>query len=196
MRKRKQQSRPQYDLRETRAHIRDAYDLIAKLLAKVRSLPPLQPDGSSDCPDAEELYAQREEIERKLRGWVDLLRQHLGLVVKEIQRCKLNSNVIEAATTDLNHDDPKHAFTEAEAAQAREYARWARLRQEILEFLEEAEEALQEAAWHPRFPGVPHRPQTVPEILTPLPVAKEDPESQYHPIDTEVRRLLDMGPLP
>lgn len=118
MRKRKQQSRPQYDLRETRAHIRDAYDLIAKLLAKVRSLPPLQPDGSSDCPDAEELYAQREEIERKLRGWVDLLRQHLGLVVKEIQRCKLNSNVIEAATTDLNHDDPKHAFTEAEAAQA------------------------------------------------------------------------------
>jgi len=193
MRTRKQQYRPDYDLGRTHEHIRDAYGLIEDLGQKIHQLPPLKPDGSSDRPDAQERYDQKEEVQSKLHGCVDLLRQHLGLIEKEIQRCKLNKDVIEAATTALHHDDPKHAFTEAEAAQAREYARWVHLRQELLELLEEAAKALQEAGKCPEFPGLSRWYR---EKLEPLPIAKEDEEDQYHPIDAEVRRLLDMGPLP
>lgn len=192
MRPRRQRYRPEHDLLTTSDHIRDGYHLIEELRQKIKNLPPLYFDGSSDCPDAQERYDQKSEVQSKLSGCVDLLRQHLGLIEKEIQRCRLNSTVIEAATTALNHDNPKHAFTEAEAAQAREYARWVRLRLEVREFLKEAAAALQEANRRPEFPGLSRWYR---EKLDPLPIAKEDEEDQYDPIDAEVRRLLDLGPL-
>jgi hypothetical protein len=197
MRRRHRRDRAQLDLGRLDTLLEETKAAVKELVEKVRSLPRVEHDGSSQCPFAEELYAKKEETEKSVQGLMILLRQYLGVVLKKIERCRRNIQVIEASTTALNNDEPRREFSDAEAEQAAEYNRFVGNRDAILEVLEFVDEAMEEASAK-KFPGrIPRQWPYMPEALTPLPIITVDGESETHqsPLDRELSDLLSLGPL-
>lgn len=101
-------------LTDAEQHLGGVSSLIAKLQSAATSLPEVAPDGSSECPFAGELYAQKEELERRLLGAVASLRRHLEAVEEELQRCKEKLKVISQDKSQLAFDEAIDQYAQAE----------------------------------------------------------------------------------
>ena len=94
MSERRQKQKKENDKRNSEAEWAQAVSRVRELiteLEKVASyLPAVEDDGYSECPFAEELYANKEEAQTKLAECLVSLRAMLNAIDQELTRCNGN----------------------------------------------------------------------------------------------------------
>lgn len=93
---------------------------VEQLERALQSLPRVDEKGSSDCPVAENLYAEKEELEAKLSSAAPALRAYLAGLQQECKRCQNNLNKIRAGAGQVSTSGVADALDSA--AQAAEDA--------------------------------------------------------------------------
>jgi chromosome segregation ATPase len=126
--------------------------LVEELSSKTRELPKVEEDGSSECPFAEALYAQKDESIEKVEKELQELHGYLSLVEQEIARCEGNLQRINADAGSLNLDEAKDKYRVAIRSQESEYNNAVRQRKALIDLIARAEEALA-LARAKAFPG-------------------------------------------
>ena len=122
-----------------------------KLIPGFRS-PKVNEDGHSECRSAEQLYADKEEIQSTVQAQYKQLHEYLKAVDDEIKRCKNNLVVISANEEKINLDEVRKHYSDAEVKLAAQYKRYIRMRDDIQRTIKLVDKAIQEAA-SKRFPG-------------------------------------------
>ena len=140
-------------LRETRV-------CIAALSEAIRVLPAVDDDGQSACPVAERLHCQMERHMEALQGCKGELHRRLAETQAEIRRCEKNRSIVADHQCRLRGADARDHYASADESLARQYSIHLQSRDEILEVLEEVDNAL-EASYGRLFPG--RKPQDCPE---------------------------------
>ena len=149
-----------------------ARQLAADLEHKGAVLPPVNNRGESECPHAEKLYASARRVELGLERLRELIHTSLGDLEREIAAMQGQRNVIAAGRDRLLLEGTREHFRAAENAQEERIEQVIALRDEALETLALADQALRRAAekrWplgEPRdeygnVPGSAPRPRTV-----------------------------------
>ena len=145
---------------------------ISKLRAAVQVLPEVNGEGHSECPFAQELYAEKERREAEVQAKVGLLHEHRWVVRAEIGRCERNLGTISGHASQLNSDGPRSHYAQAESQLETQLERWRQMLDRIEELIRDAEAALSEASAKP-FPGgtsdVPAPPLTPPTSVPSIP---------------------------
>jgi hypothetical protein len=136
----------QVNLLEVESFLSTARSDAEALLQVVRSLPEVDAQGKSDCPFAEEMYAKKNESEKKVCGDLDILRQHQADVKRLMDACKNDLIVVAAREDQLNSDSARAHFTEAEVKLAALYRRCRKLLVRIKLTIEFVQQALAEAS--------------------------------------------------
>ena len=77
-------------------------EIVDQLDSTMTKLPYVDENGSSECPWAEDLYAQKEELEAELTFEVEKLRYYMPELEKRVSRCEKNLQRIEADSARLN----------------------------------------------------------------------------------------------
>lgn len=126
--------------------------LVEELLAATGQLPHVEPNRESDCPFAEKLYFEKQEVEQRAIVHQATLYESLADVKQQVARCGNNLVVISAGETSLHQDELKRDFTEIEASQAAEYHHFVRLQDELQEAIASVQEALAKSLQQ-QYPG-------------------------------------------
>jgi hypothetical protein len=145
--------------------------LIFALHNKMRGLPPVDNQGHSECPFAEDLFSAKEQVAEKLGLRLKTLREYRTAVEQEVERTRRNLAVLSDGAHALHSPDVATPFRKAEFSQEAEARRAADQLHRIQEMIPAVERALQIAATK-RFPGRKPRPP-VPHGGTPNPTAGE-----------------------
>ena len=93
---------------------------IKELEAKM-ALPLVEPDGDSDCPFAEHLYAQKEEAEAKLVHTMSWFEDLLPVLDRKVERCRRNRSLVHSHAEMLNGVDPKKKYESAKRGLQQQY---------------------------------------------------------------------------
>lgn len=133
-------------------HAESLKALAEELVRAVRQLPRVEPDGTSECSFAEELYAKKEELEQQLRTRYGVLHSDLQFVESEIQRCKNNLVVVRARHDQLNGDRAREQFSQAEVELSDYYERCVQTRDRVQEAIQFVQGIL-DAAASKKYPG-------------------------------------------
>lgn len=126
--------------------------LLEELTSKVRVLPKVDQEGNSECPFAEELYAQKDECMEKVERESHKLQHYLVLVEEEIARCRANLERISADASSLTLKEPKERYAVAKRSQESQYNSAVRQRKALLDLIFKTEEVLA-LARSKSFPG-------------------------------------------
>lgn len=163
-------------------------------LKRAMSLPYVENDGSSECPDAETLYAEKEQLEAQVTADVEVLKGHRVELKKEIQRSEKNLQQLEADQGKLNRLEPSQCYAEAIKAQQQQLRRLIQDRDAVYIVLAEAEAVLKVSRTR-KFPGrVPQKKFGFPSTT---PSSSQSPSSQSPTggLGNELNELLSLGPL-
>ena len=172
---------------------------IQELEQKQSQLPVVEEDGSSECPFAEELYAQKEEAEQKV---IERLEHQRTVCLPAIETAlawrkgQLDSVLADGAR--LLTAGPQDGYHQAEGEAERELATLRRAKQETLEVISRAEQALQRSM-KKKFPGGPPRGSYRPGLPPPPPRsgAGVPPRGRAAPTAPPpgITDLINMGPV-
>ena len=163
-------------------------------------LPHVEPDGSSECPFAEALYAKKERLWDRLVQDLPRLNGWLRQTDAEIARCRRNLSRLLSDSSRLSLEEASTLYSEAEDAQAAEYSLWKDCRSRVAESIGRVTAALA-AAGSKRFPGKEPQESPGPLMLSAssYPDPSESPsgsdDQQSSGLTLEVRDLLSLGPL-
>ena len=157
--------------------------LTRKLQDAVAALPKVAPDGSSECPFAEALYARKEELEPQLSGQVNLLQGHLEALEKKLRRCRERLSVIRRDKSQLASHGAIDEYSQAEREQRKKCLALARQRIALLRVIGQARAALA-ASRSKKYPG--KKPGNNPASAINLPLFR--PQSQQRHLGS-ARRL-------
>ncbi|MDD5135638.1 MAG: hypothetical protein PHP01_09560 [Phycisphaerae bacterium] len=163
---------------------------IAELAQKISQLPKVEQDGSSECPFARQLYADKEEAQKKVQCCLEKLNEYGSWVQSEIARCKNNLAVITAHENQLNNDRPREYFSDAETQLAALYNRLVQLAQKIQEAIRNIQQALEQAS-QKQYPG--DVGQQIPSFqMPPLP---GDSNLSQPDFDAQLKQMFSIGPI-
>ena len=137
---------------ELRAYLDSVLRTVEQLEGAVQSLPRVDDMGSSECPFAEDLYAQKEELEAALGQDVAMLHGYLAALQDEVARCEKNLERIRTDAGSLTVPEALDAYRTAEDAQNDEYYQAVTDRDAIVLVLPRAEAALQVSRSR-KYPG-------------------------------------------
>lgn len=152
--------------------------LAEELLRAANSLPEVSEDGGSECPFAEELYADKEEKQRELEGRFQQLHVYKQAVEELISKCD-NDLVVVASHQDRIHGDKaREHYSQAEVELAAKRRQFLKTRLEIEEMIKKVDQALRESV-SKRYPG--KIPQKWPGIWSDSDVPPDD--DVLHPIE-------------
>jgi hypothetical protein len=95
--------------------------LVAELRGKEEVLPKVDPDGSSECPFAEDLYRAKADAQQAVMEKLNVARSLLEREQKEQKRCETNLQRIEGDMAKLNEVVAKQAYGVSLGLQEQEY---------------------------------------------------------------------------
>ena len=169
---------------------------IKELQSKASSLPIVEEDGSSECPFAEDLYAQKEEAEDKLRDLLSDLNGQIPLLTDDIARHRRNLKQISADKEKLTTPQPKGSYSSAEQQLQSDLHVALRIQERFRDILKRAKLALEIAATQ-TFPGrKPQRKGFSPGASAPAsPVPLRGPVTVMPPPVTFPGGGLPAGPI-
>lgn len=116
------------------------------------SLPKVDQDGHSECPFAEDWYANHEELRKKVQKRLPELHECLTVVAEQIRKYGNDLAVVSTHKDQLNRDRPRSHFSEAEAELAALYKRHLQLQDRLEQAILFVNDVLQEASTK-QFPG-------------------------------------------
>ena len=137
---------------ELRSELSSISNLIEQLESAMNSLPHVEKNGGSECPFAEDWYAKKEELEKKIAFEVGRISQYLVFLEKEVQRCKGNLAKISSDATRLHHEETKDRYSDAQLKQERECRLAIQDRDAVFVVLQKAEAVLKVSRTR-KFPG-------------------------------------------
>lgn len=163
---------------------------LAQLESAMTRLPAVDENGSSACDFAEDLYAQKEELEQEVSAGFARLSGYLPLLEKEVQRCQKNLERIEADSQRLNRDEARDSYAQAADLQQAEYRAAVQERDALYIALKKAEAVLQVSRTR-KFPGrEPQRRDYCPPVASDGSVPSAGVE-----LGSEVEDVLSTGPI-
>ncbi|MFC1734763.1 hypothetical protein ACFL1X_01505 [Candidatus Hydrogenedentota bacterium] len=134
------------------SYVAEANELMEKVLLATKTLPKVDENGHSECPSAENLYAQKEEMEEKLRS---MLRTHSGLtsvIDKELSRMKEDMGTIYTKRNALRTRPPKDKYDEAGYESLQAYDKVVKQKKRLLSLLRKMQSVIDEVS-KVKFPG-------------------------------------------
>lgn len=163
-----------------------------ELQQSVRSLPKVDPKGNSECPFAEELYAKKEELQKKVEYRFEQLHVYLELVEEIINEIKKDLGLITYQEDQLQRQPPKQHYSDAKTELAGKYQQHRNLQEEVKRVMQVVDEVLQQAVAK-RYPG--KIPQKWPgHSRRPAPIDRKFTRRQYPPqiFDDEIGELINL----
>ena len=161
--------------------------LMEQLLQVTRSLPSVDENGQSDCPEAEEMYAEKEELQAQLQGHFEQLHRYEAFVEEELKRCEGDLVVLEEHQKRLHTDKPRAHYSQAEVEVAAMCKKLRKMLREIKAMIKAVDEVLAEAV-QKRFPG------KIPQKWPHMDFAP--PSANRSQAEKDVDDLIRMGPRP
>ena len=178
---------------------------IEELVKKAGMCPEVDKEGRSECPFADDLYAQKEEMEKKVVNGLNKLRRYMELVDREIERFYRNLNQILADNNALHFKQAKEKYTDAMKAIEFQLEKFKQRRKALLDLSSKAEKALNFARskkWPLGKPQEKFRPPsfmaggptrtTTSGYQSPSPVTFLTP---WPSVKSEIKSLMSLGPL-
>lgn len=166
------------------------------------ALPRVEPDGSSECAFAENMYAEKEECEAKVNGRLNTLRDCLVSLDGGIQRCRHNLSTISGGATKMHIAEAARGYANAYNAQGMQHQKAVELRKRVWAMIQKVEAALQKSRGK-QYPG--KKPEKSFRPPMPMPVsASSFPETsricpssgEMDSLKRELGSLLSLSPLP
>jgi hypothetical protein len=174
----KLQRQKPYELHNSRdldSLLAEAMRLVGELESKTHQLPIVAANGESECPFAEQLFADKEEAAAKVFEAVRKLESLCQFLDQDISRLRKNLLTIERDMSRLETSDAREGYHGAQRSARKEYERAIDQRQAIVEVLQRARAAQREAAAR-KYPGrAPRGAIPVPSVPAPLPPAWPEP---------------------
>lgn len=185
--------------------LKGAEESLEKLRTRTRTLPKVKKDGSSECPFAEDLYAQKEEAAKAAQRRLEELRELLRLIENKIARCRANMTRVSRDKGSLNSKEARSQYQRAKEAQEFHYRKAVDQKKAVLELIKQIEQAAREAD-QKKYPGKEprrrkhHYPplgyggvETSPPPVQPYTGSRFQPRS--NPTGSGLAPLLSLGPL-
>ena len=162
--------------------VRHVEHLIEEMVRATKALPPVDEQGVSECPFAEDLYAQNERRVAELQEKVLGLRNKLPSLDREIQRWCTNIGVVAAGHGKLHGDQAKDDFAQASGTLNLQYDRFMELRNRVVMVIQEARAAIGQAMLK-QYPGkIPdQRPPIAPPGVSAPDMVPPPVASPVHP---------------
>ncbi len=134
--------------------------LAGELESACSSLPRVDEEGNSECPFAEELWAKRDDLAKKLMARVPSLHEMLAEVEEQLARCRRNLNRILGDALSLSSSEAVAHYGDAERTQIAELMSWQNAWEEVDETTKLVERALSRALERPYPAGEPRERTT------------------------------------
>ena len=175
------------------------------LTNKAGVLPRVDKNGASDCPFAEELYADKAEAVENVVQHLRDIKRYLPLVEQEVARCSKNLSTISSDKERLVDENAINQYQHALYAQKHLYQKAVDRRKALQELVQRAERTLNKANAK-KYPGkkLEKRFQPPagslgrsygPHFSTPSPASISKVPSQPSLAEREMSDLLSLGPL-
>ena len=126
--------------------------LVEELSSKTGQCPKVDQKGRSECPFAEDLYAEKEDVTEKVEKELQKLQRYLMLVEQEIARCSANLEQISADAGSLNIEQAKERYAAAKWSQESQYNKAVEQRNALIDLIARTEKTLAMAR-SKKFPG-------------------------------------------
>lgn len=181
---------------EVESFLATAQSCVQELLMAARQLPKVDGDGYSECDFAEQLYATKEEAQKKTQGCLEKLGEYQSWVEEQIGRCQANLSTVSSGKSALSTDGPRDRLSEAEEKLSAFCKKLGKLREKIDEVFRQMQSAIKEAS-QKQFPGrIPRKnPQFSPSSnYSSKPMGSPSPKDSEK-ADDELKEIIAMGPL-
>lgn len=193
------------ELKDVESFIRILRDKIQKVHEAVARLPKVDSKGRSECPFAEDLYAESDKLLHEFRLLREKIPGYMNLLDQEIVRFKNNLNQLQSGTSALKTAQPKEQFKFASQAYQFHYNKYLNTKRELTELAAESDQVVKQAA-NKRWPlGKPKKKPTYPMVRmnTTGPASNPYLSGNKNPMSSgslssasnEVNNLLSLGPV-
>jgi len=169
----------------------DVDKAISELEAKLSTLPTIDDKGGSECPFAEDLYAQAEEAEENLTRLLPILQGFISALDHEVSRCKNNLDLIRSGASNLANPEAKRRMEAAERTQKQEYLKAVENRKTADYLLKRANVVLKRAK-SKKYPGRKPERQS-PFTKTSAEASDADRDEGRQPLEKELEGVLSVG---
>ncbi len=138
--------------KELKHYLEGAARTVRELKDALQRLPRVDARGRSDCPDAEDLYARKETLEREVIRIVETLGMYMAELGEQLRSCERNLARTGAATGRLKRAEARGPMTQA---QDELWSECTQLRQDIHDCsaLHQEAKAVARASFTKKFPG-------------------------------------------
>ncbi len=168
--------------------------LVTQLEASMNRLPLVDETGHSECHFAEDLYAEKERLEREVLAGVTRFSGYHLTLEKWIERCKKNVEKIDEDSQRLHHSEPQRCYSDAANELRGEYRLAVQDKDAVYVALEKAKAVLQVSSTR-KFPGREPRKRTFVPVSPSQPSATFQPRSPAGGLGGEVEGLFSVGPI-
>jgi len=176
-------------LRDVDSAVGHMYSLLDTLETKTNLCPKVDEKGNSECPFAEDLYAQKEDAAEQVIAQVEILQILLALLEEEIASLRANLTKVESDTGALHSENAKEMYLSAQQGLEQYIQKNLDRKKEILDLISLAEEMLR-LAHEKKWPlGEPERHSLFP------PVTPSSPSNSGLSLKREVDGLISLGPI-
>lgn len=192
-------------LKSTDSEMKTMVNLLKALSKKTAELPRVDGKGQSECGWAEDLYAENEELIKKVTQNLKKLREHLSVVEKVITGHRQNLDQIRMDANSLHLSKAKKQYSFAELSQEFLYKKALEKKKALEDIFSWAEKVLN-LAHGKRFPGGKPRKKfrPPPEFLRGMAgqAANNQTNTGFHAkpasspsFSNQINNLMSLGPI-
>ena len=142
------------------SHLQKSQAAVEKLERTAGRLPKVDQDGNSECPFAEQWYAEKEAAQKELNDCLQKMDEYRQWVDKEIHGCRNDLSVTTAHEERLHKDSPREHYSDAEAKISGNLRHLAKVKEQIEALFKQMQKSIQKACrkYYPgKIPGkYPH----------------------------------------
>ena len=132
----------------SRRNFKDQLDRLKSKLA----LPIVAENGNSECPFAEDLYAEKDEKAEEVKRFLDQISCYVPLLEKKIEEKIRHLNILTIDSKNINYEKAVEGYHEAEEMAKVHIEEAKREKRELLDLIERAKQLLKEAE-EKKYPG-------------------------------------------
>lgn len=192
------------EMRDVNSMISHMPKLLEELKSKIDILPNVDKEGRSECPFAEDLYFEKEEVVEKVAAELRKLRKCIPVVDEEISTRRKSLATIRADARSLRLVKAREEYIHAEEGQVFQIKEKTKLRERLIDLISQTEDMLklaQTKKWPLGEPQEKLRPPALsggPVGLGSIGSLSPPPSTAVPPgpsLKSELDSLISLGPI-